>query len=176
MHLIYIDESGNTGRNLTDPQQPVFVLGALVVPEGLWQSIENALEKAIKDHGSATLIGDEEIHGVDLRQGTGIFKGVSVSDRLNLRDAWLQVAIDHNLHLIYRAIVKRGETGEGGNGECAARLVGTTAEFDDLLAEVFGKNATHKTHGVTGPQDRLILRAQIDALVARLYDLTIPEF
>ncbi|MBN8460381.1 MAG: ATP-binding protein [Verrucomicrobia bacterium] len=60
--------------------------------------------------------------------------------------------------------------------ERAARLVGTTAEFDDLLVEVFGKKATHKTHGVTDPQDRLTLRAQIDALVARLYDLTIPEF
>jgi hypothetical protein len=53
------------------------------------------------------LNGDEEIHGGDLRQGTGIFKGVPVSDRLNLRDAWLQIAIDHKLHLIYRAIVKK---------------------------------------------------------------------
>jgi Alw26I/Eco31I/Esp3I family type II restriction m6 adenine DNA methyltransferase len=60
--------------------------------------------------------------------------------------------------------------------ERAARLVGTTPEFDDLLAEVFGKKATHKTHGVTDPQDRLTLRAQIDALVARLYDLTQEEF
>lgn len=60
--------------------------------------------------------------------------------------------------------------------ERAARLVGTAPEFDELLAEVFGKKATHKTHGVIDPQDRLTLRAQIDALVARLYDLTIPEF
>jgi predicted AAA+ superfamily ATPase len=29
---------------------------------------------------------------------------------------------------------------------------------------------------VTDPQDRLTLRAEIDALVARLYDLTVPEF
>jgi hypothetical protein len=61
-------------------------------------------------------------------------------------------------------------------GERAARLVGTSPEFDDLLREVFGKTATHKTHGVTDPQDRLTLRAEIDALVARLYDLTVPEF
>jgi hypothetical protein len=60
--------------------------------------------------------------------------------------------------------------------ERAARLVGTAPEFDDLLVEVFGKKATHKTHGVTDPQDRLTLRAQIDALVARLYDLTQEEF
>ena len=60
--------------------------------------------------------------------------------------------------------------------ERAARLVGTAPEFDDLLKEVFGKQATHQTHGVTDAQDRLTLRAQIDALVARLYDLTTEEF
>ena len=60
--------------------------------------------------------------------------------------------------------------------ERAARLVGTAPEFDDLLKEVFGKTATHQTHGVTAPQDRLTLRAEIDALVARLYDLTTEEF
>ncbi len=60
--------------------------------------------------------------------------------------------------------------------ERAARLVGTAPEFDDLLREVFGKQATHQTHGVTDPQARLTLRAQIDALVARLYDLTTEEF
>jgi hypothetical protein len=60
--------------------------------------------------------------------------------------------------------------------EKAARLVGTAPEYDTLLQEVFGKKATHKTHGVADPQDRLTLRAQIDALVARLYDLTQEEF
>lgn len=107
MHLIYIDESGNTGRNLADTQQPIFVLGALVVHESAWQSIENSLEQAIKSHAPQLLDGEEEIHGGDLRQGTGIFKGVSVTERLKLRDAWLQIAIDHKLHLIYRAIVKK---------------------------------------------------------------------
>jgi hypothetical protein len=107
MHLIYIDESGNTGKNLADPQQPVFVLGALVVPETSWQPIETALEAAIANHGPKTLGGEDEIHGGDLRQGTGVFKGVAVADRLKLRDAWLQVAIDHKLHFIYRAIIKK---------------------------------------------------------------------
>jgi ABC-type dipeptide/oligopeptide/nickel transport system permease component len=31
MNLIYFDESGNSGTNLADPQQPIFVLGALIV-------------------------------------------------------------------------------------------------------------------------------------------------
>jgi Protein of unknown function (DUF3800) len=39
MYLIYLDESGNTGNNLQETQQPVFVLAALLVPE------ENTFEK-----------------------------------------------------------------------------------------------------------------------------------
>ncbi len=60
--------------------------------------------------------------------------------------------------------------------ERAARLVGTTAEFDALLKEVFGPKATHKSHGVSDPMDRQKLRAEIDALVAQLYGLTESEF
>jgi hypothetical protein len=107
MHLIYIDESGNTGRNLSDPDQPVFVLGALVIPETSWQVIESDLEEAIQLHGPKVENPDFEVHGGDIRQGTGVFKGVSVTDRLKLRDAWLEIAIKHKLHFIYRAIVKK---------------------------------------------------------------------
>jgi hypothetical protein len=60
--------------------------------------------------------------------------------------------------------------------ERAARLVGTTAEFDDLLREVFGPKATHRTHGSTKTSERERLRAELDALVAQLYDLTEEEF
>lgn len=60
--------------------------------------------------------------------------------------------------------------------ERAARLVGTSAEFDDLLREIFGPKATHKTHGVRDEAARRRLRAELDALVARLYDLTEEEF
>jgi predicted HTH transcriptional regulator len=43
--------------------------------------------------------------------------------------------------------------------ERAARLVGTTAEFDDLLKEIFGPKATHRTHGERTPAGRAKLRA-----------------
>jgi hypothetical protein len=54
--------------------------------------------------------------------------------------------------------------------------VGTSAAYDDLLKEVFGKKATHQTHGLTAPEQRQTARAEIDALVAHLYDLTEDEF
>jgi hypothetical protein len=106
MYLIYFDESGNSGTNLTDPQQPVFVLGALIVPETLWQKVEADLERALDQHVPALRAPDFEVHAGDLRQGTGAFKGVAVAQRLMLRDAWLRVAAQHRLRFIYRAITK----------------------------------------------------------------------
>ncbi|WP_348546732.1 DNA methyltransferase [Chthoniobacter sp.] len=60
--------------------------------------------------------------------------------------------------------------------ERAARLVGTSAEFDDLLREVFGPKGNHKTHGCTDEAGRAGLRAEIDGLVAQIYGLTEDEF
>ncbi|MBA3352928.1 MAG: Eco57I restriction-modification methylase domain-containing protein, partial [Blastocatellia bacterium] len=60
--------------------------------------------------------------------------------------------------------------------ESAARLVGTNVKYDDLLRDVFGPKATHDTFGITDENERLALRAEIDARVAHLYDLTEKEF
>ena len=60
----------------------------------------------------------------------------------------------------------------------AGQTVSSTPEvgFDDLLKEIFGPRATHRTHGERTPAGRARLRAELDALVARLYALTEPEF
>jgi len=39
MNLVYIDESGSTGLNLKDSQQPVFLLAAMILPESKWFSL-----------------------------------------------------------------------------------------------------------------------------------------
>ncbi|WP_143814354.1 DUF3800 domain-containing protein [Lysobacter spongiicola] len=31
MHFFYLDESGDTGANLADPNQPIFVIGGVSV-------------------------------------------------------------------------------------------------------------------------------------------------
>ena len=57
--------------------------------------------------------------------------------------------------------------------ERAARLICTTPEFDALAKQVGLKS--HKD-GVTDPQQRGKLRAELDALIAHLYGLTEKEF
>jgi len=106
MHLIYFDESGNSGTNLADPQQPIFVLGALIVPARSWQAIEADLEKSLNAHLPPPRDSRFEIHAGDLRQGTGSFKGVPVAKRVAIRNDWLGIAASHQLRFIYRAITK----------------------------------------------------------------------
>lgn len=49
MKLCYLDETGNTGRNLLDPQQPYFILGGLVVPSTQWRQVVDGLKEVIRE-------------------------------------------------------------------------------------------------------------------------------
>jgi len=43
--ILYCDESGNTGSNLNDPDQPFYVLAGLVVPEGAAPAVEDLVNR-----------------------------------------------------------------------------------------------------------------------------------
>ncbi len=107
MHLVYLDETGNTGADLNDVQQPVFVLAALIVPEVCWQDLEKDLETGLAALFPTMAAEGREVHGKDLRNGSEDFKGVASAQRLQLRDDWLKTAQKHQLKLVYRAIVKK---------------------------------------------------------------------
>ena len=96
-------------------------------------------------------------------------------------DSWLRRSVTKHVSFfhVYSTPIPRLTSADAAFRplvERAARLVGTSAEFDDLLREVFGPAATHRTHGATAAADRQRLRAEMDALVARLYALTEEEF
>ena len=108
MYLIYFDETGNTGNNLADQQQPVFLLCGLLVHENQWQKLETALERVCAEHlGEIARENSFEIHAGDIRNGCGPFRKMSVPSRIQFRDAALQCAIEAEVKLIYRSIEKK---------------------------------------------------------------------
>jgi hypothetical protein len=107
MHLVYFDESGNSGTNLHDSEQPIFVLGALIVPEACWQAVEKDLENAVRVHFPELADAGAEIHAGDLRGSRGHFKGLPIDKRVGLRNDWLAIAQKHSLKFVYRSIEKR---------------------------------------------------------------------
>ncbi|MDP1663228.1 MAG: DUF3800 domain-containing protein [Phycisphaerales bacterium] len=106
MHLIYLDESGNTGMNLKDKQQPVFVLCALIIDERRWKPLEIDLRTAVKMHLPDAVDADQEIHATDLRTGRGPFGGRSVAERIAFRDQWFAIAARHGVKVVSRSIAK----------------------------------------------------------------------
>ena len=106
MHIVYFDETGNTGTNLRDSQQPVFVLAAMIVPETAWQDLERGLQAAVDELLPPPFPEDFEVCGSALRNGEGYFHGRPVAVRLALRDRWLALACEHEAKLVYRAISK----------------------------------------------------------------------
>ena len=111
MHLIYVDESGNTGNNLQEPLQPVFVLAALVVPETSWLPLETDLQAAIDRSFPAPRPRDFEVHANELFNSRGYFRQFPIQQRLDFCQAWMALARKHGLKVIHRAIAKKRYAG-----------------------------------------------------------------
>jgi len=107
MYLIYLDESGNSGVNLQNPQQPIFVLCALVVPEDKWLPIETKLQAGIDRFFPQPRPDDFEVHTNELINPRGFFRSFQVQHRLDFLQDWMRIAERNGLKVIYRAIVKK---------------------------------------------------------------------
>lgn len=107
MYLVYLDESGNTGNNLHEAQQPIFVLAALVVPEQKWLSLETDLQSAIENAFPSPRPADFEVHANEIINPRGYFRQFPIQQRLAFFQAWMALAKKHELRVIYRAIAKK---------------------------------------------------------------------
>ena len=107
MYLVYLDESGNTGTNFTDTQQPVFALAALVIPEASWLRMETELENCIERHFPSPRPLDFEVHANELVNPRGYFRQFPVRQRLDFLAEWMRIGEKHKVRVIYRAIVKK---------------------------------------------------------------------
>ena len=65
MKLIYIDDSGNTGKKLDDEKQPLFLLGGFIIDENIWKKVD----KALNDLKSKYNIENMEIHSIEIMNG-----------------------------------------------------------------------------------------------------------
>lgn len=109
MHFFYLDESGDTGANLADAQQPVFVLGGVNLRDEGWNITYAALSGVITGYFGGTLPTGFELHGCELlsRNGEGPFAGHSIDRRLQLVRDLLGVIEQRKHHVHYLALDKQ---------------------------------------------------------------------
>lgn len=106
MNFVYIDESGNTGLNLKDPQQPVFLLAAMILPESKWFSLEKLFFNVARKYFGDPLPSPFEIQAKDLKSGRGVFENLTFTQQLSFHDKMLQLLLDNKIAVIYMRIIK----------------------------------------------------------------------
>jgi uncharacterized protein DUF3800 len=109
MRFAYMDEAGNTGRNYSDPDQPIHLILTVLVDE------ENvaALHEHIREMGRRHCPGDcredrFEFHGHDLHAGRGYFDGVAPAKRIEIYDDILAGIELVEAEVIVRGVEKSG--------------------------------------------------------------------
>ena len=90
MWLTYVDESGNTGTKLDDPDQPFHVIAAVAVREDVVGTLAAHIDQVAARHfGTTERTKATELHASQLKGGDGPWKGVPPADRIAIFEAVL---------------------------------------------------------------------------------------
>jgi hypothetical protein len=109
MYLIYVDESGNTGPNLDDPQQPMQLLAGVFVPEHEWMAGYEDLRTTVRRAREACRskgVMLREMHAADMYHGTRDFRSIPKQVREDLICDAMRVLARRRLSVVYACAIK----------------------------------------------------------------------
>jgi hypothetical protein len=108
VHFFYIDESGDTGANLADKDQPIFVLAGLSVADKKWNNTKEAFDGVLLKYFNGVIPEKFELHATELLspKGEGPFQGHAIEKRLELVRQLLALMDELGHHAHYFAIEK----------------------------------------------------------------------
>ncbi|MDO5533566.1 MAG: DUF3800 domain-containing protein [Propionibacteriaceae bacterium] len=105
MWLAFIDESGNTGRKLDDPDQPVHWMAAVLVPEDKAMALSLGLDGIVS--GIPGVSPAAEIHGAALFRGIDEWADVPPGERVAVYEAALALLSSHDCVVAHASIAKK---------------------------------------------------------------------
>lgn len=123
MHFYYLDESGDTGGNLQDPDQPIMVLGGVSVRDEGWNRTQGLIAAKVDTYFNGSVPENFELHAKEMLspQGDGHFEGHPFADRRNLAIAILEILAERKHAVHYIAVDK---------SRMASESVGLALEFN----------------------------------------------
>lgn len=109
MHFFYLDESGDTGNNLADQEQPIFVLAGLSVADKKWNNTKEKLDGIVNRYFEWNAPDNFELHSNQLLSpiGEGPFAGHAIERRLALVKELLNLIDELGHHIHFYAIDKQ---------------------------------------------------------------------
>lgn len=107
MWLTYVDESGNTGTKLDDPNQPHHVLAGVSVCEDVVNHVAEHLDAvSLQFLGSARRSTATEFHAAQLKGGDGPWRGVKPPVRIDAFKAALEPLSWDGVFVSYASVDK----------------------------------------------------------------------
>ena len=80
MHFFYLDETGDTGTDLQNAEQPIFVLGGFTVSDKSWRNATDAVQNIITNFFNDAVPDGFELHAHELVAHQGRFAERSQED------------------------------------------------------------------------------------------------
>lgn len=107
MWFAYMDETGNTGRNLKDPNQPIHLVLTMAVEESKVRALHEHIRETAREHCPDNCKKDDfEFHGKELFAAEGYFSGMSPKERIEIYDAVLRGIEIANAEIVIRGVNK----------------------------------------------------------------------
>lgn len=104
MHFFYIDETGDTGNDLLNAQQPIFVMGGISVSDEKWNPTQKRFVAIIDAYFGGAIPAGFELHTHELLSpnGDGPFADHARARRNQLAFDILNILVihSHNVHAI----------------------------------------------------------------------------
>jgi hypothetical protein len=105
--LAYLDETGNTGRDLRSADQPLHIIGALLVREDQIPALQAAVRDLARElFPLEHLDPGFEFHGAEIFGGSGRFDGWSPADRVAAFRGLAALVGAHDARVIVRGVNK----------------------------------------------------------------------
>jgi hypothetical protein len=102
MHFFYVDETGCTGADLNNAEQPIFVIGGIDVTDEKWRETHGVIRDTLKNFYGGKLPENFELHAGELLNGEGFFADKERADRNALIHSLLDVIANrgHGIHFV----------------------------------------------------------------------------
>jgi hypothetical protein len=86
MHFYYLDETGDTGTDLLNTQQPIFVMGGICISDEKWNPTQQKFAEIITTYFGGAIPANFELHSHELlsANGNGPFAGHNRTNRNQL--------------------------------------------------------------------------------------------
>jgi len=104
VHFFYLDETGDSGANLQDANQPIFVVGGISVRDEGWNRTQAEFQEIIDAYFEHNCPANFELHATDILcpDGRGHFAGRPYDGRAQLVRDIVDLVCErsHNIHYV----------------------------------------------------------------------------